>query len=518
MHKLLTALLALATPALAQERPAEADLFGSAADAPTATPADAGTGTVDLTPAARDSAELGGPAIVSRFDTDAEKADPLKLGGTLMLNGQGYWQEGRDFAKGSFTAPSILDLFLDARPNDRVRAYAQGRLQWDATKPIAQATTASTTSVSTGSSVGLTTGSAANPSVALDQLWLRFDVARTLYLTVGRQKVRWGVSRIWYPTDFLNSQPRDALNPFDQRLGVNLVKVHLPIESLGWNFYAYGLMDSPNTTTTGLSLDSLGGAARAEFLLGPAEIGLGGAWQKGRRPRYGVDVSAPLGPVDLYAEVAFRSAKDFVLFNTPDGTTPDNLISRLGDVTTYRPDGLMVQASGGASWQFNYTDKNTGILGVEYFYNPAGYENVTGYQVSALASNLGVKLDPIQQAPLYGGRHNLALTLSAPGLPNLTWVTVSLSNIVVLNDPSALTRLDVSLRVLTYLNIQLFAAAFYGQTGGQLRFQLTPQEINELANLSEATTPGSGAALRSSLSNLRYPPVVQAGIILRVSI
>jgi hypothetical protein len=367
--------------------------------------------------------------------------------------------------------------------------------------------------------VGLTPATRTNPSVFLDQLWLRFDIARKVYLTIGRQKIRWGVSRIWYPTDFLNSQPRDALNPFDVRLGVNMVKVHVPVESLGWNFYAYGLLDAVNLTSAGMQLQQLGGALRGEFVLGPAEIGVGAIWQQGRRPRYGLDISSSLGPIDVYAEAAFRDARDFVLFRSPGDLTQEDLLRRVGEIEAYRPEGLLVQVSGGLSWQFNYTDKNFAILGVEYFYNPAGYTDVVGYQAKTfMPTVLGVTLDPIQNVPLYQGRHNVAVTLAAPGIPGFDWITLALSNIVVLNDPSGLTRLDLIFRVLSFLNVQAFAGVLYGQTGGQLRFRLAPQTINDIANLSDALQPGSGAEVRSALGPLRFPPLLQAGVLLRISI
>ncbi len=500
------------------QRPDEASMFG---DAPTELDA----GSPSLTPVAveadagvdRDSAQLAGGTITNKFDSDEAKSDPIKVGGSLNIFGQGAWQEERPFEKGSFSAPSILDVFLDARPNERVRAFAVGRLQFDPTRLSSSSTTTTTGAPTT--IVGLTPSTASNPSVTLDQLWLRFDILRKVYLTVGRQKVRWGVSRVWYPTDFLNSQPRDALNPFDVRLGVNMVKVHVPVESLGWNFYGFGVMDAVNITSSGVTVDQLGGALRGEFVVGPAEIGVGGVWQKGRRPRYAVDVSSSLGPIDVYAEAAFRDARDFTLFHYPSDLTADNIIANLGNISAYHPEGLLVQVSGGASWQFNYTDKNFAVLGVEYFYNPAGYTDPIGFQVNTFApSVLGVKLDPIQSVSLYQGRHNLAVTLAAPGIPGYDWITVSLTNIVILNDPSALTRLDVIFRVLTYLNVQAFASVLYGQAGGQLRFKLNTQAINDIANISEAMQAGAGEQVRTTLGPLRYAPVVQAGVILRVSI
>lgn len=535
IRTLVAAALALAWPAAAQDRPSEQDLFGaSEADAGTADapvrPAEADLfGGGETTPAAadagvptgRDSAQLGGAAIQSKFDTEEAKADPLKVGGTLLAFAQGYWQETRPFEKGSFSAPFILDVFMDGRPNDRLRAYAVGRLQFDPTRPAGDSsgTQAATSATGTASLVGLTQSTRSNPSVFLDQLWLRFDIARKVYFTVGRQKIRWGVARIWYPTDFLNSQPRDALNPFDVRLGVNMVKVHVPIESLGWNFYAYGLMDAVNLTSSGVTIDQLGGAVRGEFVLGPAELGIGGVWQKGRRPRYAIDLSSAIGPFDVFAEAAFRDARDFTLFRYPNDLNEDNLLAKFGSIEAYRPEGVMVQVSGGLTYQFNYTDKNFAVAGVEYFYNPAGYTDPIGYQVKTFMPGLlGVRLDPIQNVPLYGGQHNLALTLAAPGIPRFDWITASLSTIVIINDPSALTRVDLIFRVLSYLNVQAFAAVLYGQPGGQLRFKLTSQVINDIANFSEAGQPGSGAQVRESLGTLRYPPILQAGVLLRLAI
>ncbi|HEY1088174.1 MAG TPA: hypothetical protein VGE37_10785, partial [Archangium sp.] len=410
MRSLLFAAALLPSLAFAQTRPSEADLFGSESEAPAP---DAGSApsrpdeasmfggdeasvpSAVTTPGAsdggvedRDAMQLGMGPVTSKFDTAEAVTDPLKIGGSLLMFGQGYFQETRPFEKGSFSAPMILDVYLDGRPNDRLRAYAVGRLQFDPTRPIGDASTSSTqqsSSGGTGSLVGLTPATRANPSVFLDQLWLRFDILRKVYLTIGRQKVRWGVSRIWYPTDFLNSQPRDALNPFDVRLGVNMVKVHVPVESLGWNFYAYGLLDAVNVTSSGVTLEQLGGAVRGEFVLGPAEIGIGGVWQQGRRPRYAIDASTALGPFDLFAEAAFRDARDFTLFRYPTDLTDENFLQKLGQIEAYRPEGVMVQVSGGATFQFNYTDKNFAIAGVEYFYNPAGYDSPTGYQVKTFA-------------------------------------------------------------------------------------------------------------------------------------
>ncbi len=208
-----------------------------------------------------------------------------------------------------------------------------------------------------------------------------------------------------------------------------------------------------------------------------------------------------------------------MLFRYPSDLSSENLLEKVGSIEAYRPGGVMVQVSGGATWQFHYTDKNFAILGVEYFYNPAGYTEPVGFQVKTFAPGLlGQTLDPIQNVPLYGGKHNVALTLAAPGIPGADWITLSLSNIIMVNDPAALTRLDAIFRVLNFLSVQAFAAVFYGQPGGQLRFQLSSKAISDIANLSDVVQEGSGEQVRTSLGPLRYPPLVQAGVLLRLAI
>jgi hypothetical protein len=113
-------------------------------------------------------------------------------------------------------------------------------------------------------------------------------------------------------------------------------------------------------------------------------------------------------------------------------------------------------------------------------------------------------------------------------VPGADWISVSLSNIVILNDPAALTRLDVTFRVLTYLSVQAFASVLYGQPGGQLRFQLTPTQITQLgevtrlAQLAQGATPAVADAQQqqvlTQLDPLQYPPVVQAGVVVRLAL
>ena len=91
------------------------------------------------------------------------------------------------------------------RPNDRVRGFALARTAYNAI--------AVDPSKGLPPEVARSLGLVPLPTtaVALDQLWVNFDLARTVFVTAGRQHVKWGVGRFWNPTDFLHRAPRDPL-------------------------------------------------------------------------------------------------------------------------------------------------------------------------------------------------------------------------------------------------------------------------------------------------------------------
>src|SRR5262249_28106822 len=113
---------------------------------------------------------------------------------------------------------------------------------------------------------------------------------------------------------------RNPLDVFDARAGTTMLKLHVPVESKAWNFYGYAITESPGTTST---LGTIAGAARAELVLGPAELGLGAVAQRDLKPKFAADLSMGLGDFDLYGELGLRSASelDRVSF-VPDAVVP----------------------------------------------------------------------------------------------------------------------------------------------------------------------------------------------------
>jgi len=347
--------------------------------------------------------------------------------------------------------------------------------------------------------------------VLLDQAWLSFDIARTAFVTVGRQHVKWGVARFFSPTDFLASQPRDPLALFDARLGVTMARVQIPWESAGWNFTAVALFEPTqnvggsysgtgtvqnpggsgvNPADTGTLLRDVGGAARAEFSFKNGAFGLDGLVQRNRAARAGADVTMAIGDFDVYAEAAWKQYSDApysrsfdittqldpsTIPGVPPGTFPPGTtipVTSQAQVALAQRARPVYQAAGGASYSINFEGNKSITFGAEYFFNSASYTRdeylplliVGGFQ------------------PFYVGKHYLALNGTlVDTTAKTTW---SLTGIGNLSDGTYLARLDFVVTVLSYLSVESYVAGHFGRTGGEMRLGFPRQDLASVPGVS----------------------------------
>jgi hypothetical protein len=489
---------AVDAPPAATSTAEEDALFGgaapSSAESPVAT-SDAseaalfGDSPVQVTPGAPPSDPAGAegvPAELAPVDTAAlyDRADAANdrtvIGGRFFNQNQASFRDGEPFGRAGLSAPTLLDVYLDGRPNDRVRVYARGRVSYDPTLVDGASTVP---------------GAAAQPlTTQLDQLWLKWDAYRRVFFTLGRQRVKWGSGRFWNPTDFLNAQRLNSVAILDTRLGATLFKVHVPVESLGWNFYALANL-------TGASRpDDAGAAVRGEFLFGPAELALsaqvsGGPFAKvsplaatlassataavtsaqaaqnlelnapvastPRQLQLGIDLSSALGPVDFHVESALVHGSRQLWATGPvtqQGLAASALTPAGGAPLplAYRDREWLWQVAAGGELSVKYTEQDSVGLGAEYFYNEPGEPDTSRYSTLLVGQNLSF---------FYLGRHYAAAYafLANPGDWNNTSFTLSqLSN---LSDKSNLTRLDYSFTALTNLTFRAFLNWHTGRLG-----------------------------------------------------
>lgn len=470
---------------------------------------------------ARDVDLLGDPNAGPKLSQDVAPDDPLKIGGQIYLRalynnpgGQNYVKlaNGHPGQYTTFSAPSLVDAYFDARPNDRVRGFVLGRLFFDPTLPsLAEPIVTSTPMAGTGGTMGSSSGSGPvsssnaqtvnpaslglsgvsntrGPASLLDQLWLRFDIARTVFVTVGRQHVKWGTGRFWTPTDFLHPQHRNPVAVFDARPGFTMLKLHLPWEERGWNFYAFGLFEGvprwdlmtrsyPAGSDVVSNLGQLGGAARAEFVLGPAELGLDAVVYDGQKPRYGVDLSFGIGDFDFYGDAGFRYGSEI----------PRVLEGSLDPTAIHFSVGIKPQVVAGTTYSLKYNDNDVFTLAGEYFYNALGYSDPHAY--------LNLVTNGLFEF-FYNGRHYAAVSaiLNAPWSWNYS--NFSFSEIGNMSDQSFISRLDYSYTLLTHMTFEAFGAVNYGHSAGEFRLGFDNLPIGEVMLSQRAQAFSLGLGLR----------------------
>ncbi len=431
-------LLLAAASLNAEDRPSEDSIFGGATnDKPKAETKDA-------------------------FATGEATDNALTVGGNYYQRLIISAQEGKTLGNTPLSLPLQFDGFLDARPSDRVRGFIDGRLFYDASQGSASAGSFQFSSVSTIATAAA--AGASNPLVVLDQAWLKFDIDRKVFITAGKQHVKWGSARFWNPTDFLHTQRRDPLSPTDLRLGNSMIKLAVPWESLKANFYGVILFDNPNPAD---SLSKLGIALRAEKVFGNTEVGMEFISRGGAEPVVGLDVSSPLGPFDAYLEAALVSgARQFYVSKTttiPAGADIDTLVA------TPTRSGPFYQIAAGINYSFAWKDNRLATVGVEAFYNDMGYDDAHVYPALIFFGSF---------QPFYTARKYAAVYLTAEGPDEQKRTSYTFSTLANLSDSSFLSRLDFNWRILTHLTFESFIGVHYGTRGGEFRYaQDTPNLV-----------------------------------------
>jgi hypothetical protein len=421
---------------------------------------------------------LGVREAAPKLSDDTPPDNPLIIGGQFYLRAQTSAREEAAPDEWSISSPSLLDAYFDARPNKRVRGFVLARMGFDPTVPQPSIGVGGFDSRS-GTGTMATAVTPRGPQLSLDQMWLRFDIKHTVFVTAGRQHVRWGTARVWNPTDFLHVVRRNPLDVFDARTGTSMLKLHLPWEEKGWNFYAYGV-----TEGAGPTIGDLSGAARAEIVLGTSELGLGALFNRHRKPKLAADLSMGLFDFDLYGEAALRYGSEIDrLLYVPDAPTLD---ARYPGV--YRKSGIKPQVTGGFTYSHQYADKDVVTVGGEYFYNTLGYDDAGIYP--GLLARMNTLSEPPQF--FYLGRHYASLFLLVPAPYSWDLTTFALSTLANLSDRSFITRLDYSLTLLTHLRFEAFVSVHYGKANGE--FRLGVKELNLQPSLLDL-----GVALRVSI-------------------
>jgi hypothetical protein len=195
-------------------------------------------------------------------------------------------------------------------------------------------------------------------------------------------------------------------------------------------------------------VNDTGLAARAEFVAGPAELALSSLVKKDAPLRFGADASAGVWLFDLRAEATIQRGLDKPKFkgefDPAKGKTPTEI-----DNTD---DDWFARAVVGGDFTLKYTDEDSLIIGGEYFYNQAGYQDASLYPFLALNGDF---------TPFYLGQHYFGVYILAAGPFDFDDTSITVSTLGNLSDQTYLSRIDVAQQFLTNLTVNAFADVHY---------------------------------------------------------
>ncbi len=232
-------------------------------------------------------------------------------------------------------------IFFDARPGEDFRVYGSAKTSWPFYRSV---------------------GSIEVPSIDIFELFADVALDDKVFIRFGKSTVKWGVGYFWSPADVINLEPINIFDAEAQREGPISLRIHIPQLGSQNNFYMYAILDKSNVDFETTAL-----AAKAEFLLGAYEIGIGGYYRYDTAERGMLTLTGPVGPFDFFGEamISRGTAKTFV--ESIQTTLPYSIT--LSNQDDNRED-LFFSASVG--FLYSNSNEKTSFL-AQYFFNGEGY-------------------------------------------------------------------------------------------------------------------------------------------------
>lgn len=409
------ALSALAAPAMAQASDIDYDeLFGSEDDL-----------FVEIE---EDSSAIPGLALL--------QTESVRLGGSVSGSAAASWTWNdpyQDFSLDGFDSYGLTPalsatLFFDARPSADSRFYGSVKTAW----PFDEA--------------------------EVFELFTDFNYNDSVFFRFGKQTVNWGVGYFFSPANVINLEGIDPFNPERQLEGPVSLRAHYPIPGSQHNLWAYAVLPAADMKPEDVHV-----AAKAEFVAGAWEFGLGG-WYAYERPLRGVvTASGSVGRLSLFGEgyVARGSDKKWV-----ENVATYNPFTGTGS----RTDDSSIFLKGSAGFMWNKSDWNFSVAG-QYLYDGEGYTDEDRDDLINQAYTLIDVLPPgdakdsamgVLKGLVYNsGRHYAALNLSKSEL-GLKDLSANLTVLANLSDWSGIARPSLSYRLFKGMSASLSASFAFG--------------------------------------------------------
>lgn len=301
--------------------------------------------------------------------TLALESNKLRIGGSLNAElGLKYmWADPytkKNDAKNAFLNPEVAqlqptigaNLFFDARPVQDLKLYGKFLFEFPFEKNL-NGKISVPKSLVPPNGVDIPVSVNGSPNFKIWEMYTDFSTKDIAFFRFGKHTVKWGTGYFYSPADVINISRIDPQKPTADREGPVSLRTHIVIPKTQYNIWLYLLPDTetfkPQYTV---------GAAKAEFVFGDWELGVGGWYRYEKAPRFITTLSGSIaGKVAVFAEGVFAWGSDYTYYKNDTMLTPYTVKNK-----------PFFQATLGGS--YSNADSHT-MIAFQYYYNGFGYAN-----------------------------------------------------------------------------------------------------------------------------------------------
>ena len=308
-----------------------------------------------------------------KFQADLQKAmlslegNKLRIGGSLdsSLKLNCNWAEPYEPKPDSTLKTNLnANLFFDARPVENLKIYGKFSFGFPFEKSLSGLAVLQKKQLPLlPNDIAVPIGVNGAVNISIRELYTDFSLKDIAFFRFGKHAVKWGTGYFYSPADIINISRIDPQDPEADKEGPLSLRTHIVIPRTQHNLWFYLLPPAES----GFKTENTAVAAKAEFVFGNWEWGIGGRYRYEQAPKLITTLSGSIaGKVAVFAEGVFAWGSDYIYYKNGDynsGYTEKNK--------------AFFQATAGAS--YSNTKTHTSVA-AQYFYNGFGYRNTKEVQ------------------------------------------------------------------------------------------------------------------------------------------
>ena len=308
-----------------------------------------------------------------KFQADLQKAmlslegNKLRIGGSLdsSLKLNCNWAEPYEPKPDSTLKTNLnANLFFDARPTENLKLYGKFSFGFPFEKTLSGAAVLQKKQLPLlPNDIDVPIGVNGAVNISIRELYTDFSLKDIAFFRFGKHAVKWGTGYFYSPADIINISRIDPQDPEADKEGPLSLRTHIVISRTQHNLWFYLLPPAESDFKT----ENTAVAAKAEFVFGNWEWGIGGRYRYEQAPKLVTTLSGSIaGKVAVFAEGVFAWGSDYIYYKNGDYNNGYKEKNK-----------AFFQATAGASYSNAKTHTS---VAAQYFYNGLGYRDTKEVQ------------------------------------------------------------------------------------------------------------------------------------------